>query len=388
MVPIVPKIGTGPGFHLSQVTVKASIALLALICLGCSDILVPVPSIVLYPCTLPSTLPVDSLALTGTTYHAYGDSITYGFLLPTTKDAYPYLVAADRGLTLIDNGVNGAQACDISPAQIFPHSDNPTAASNMLYTVMIGTNDAARDVPGYTAIFDQCHQAAISWLAVPAESKVGAVAAGVTTKGGGRLDTSNNWNSWVTSRQGASISFPISVATDRPLYIWARIIDADPGTFTYDVDGTVVGTSTTGTTPVIKTSQSTMNSLALLRIPPVSAGAHVVTLTQTSTAGTMQIVAIGAPPDAGAGLPNVLVGDIPYAVKTASTGCAGTDTPSLKYIAEIQKTVVMLSGDGLNVRYIPTRAFMFGTVAEMVDQVHPNERGHVELSKAYEAALR
>ena len=57
-------------------------------------------------------------------------------------------------------------------------------------------------------------------------------------------------------------------------------------------------------------------------------------------------------------------------------------------MAEIQKTVVMLSGNGLNVRYVPTREYIFGTVAEMVDMVYPNQRGHVVLSKAFEASLR
>ena len=395
MIPDVTKIGTlredkagRTGLRLSNATLALVVSALTLALIGCSDIIEPIASGMLYPCTLPASLPTGSLTYTGTTYHAYGDSITFGFMLPSVQDAYPYLVSSDRALTLNDNGVNGAQACDLSPAQIFPHDDNPTLASNMLYTVMIGTNDAARDIPGYTAVFAQCHQAAVAWLAVPAESKVGTTAAGVTTKGRGRVDTSNHWNAWVTTVPGASISFPISVVASRPVYVWARIIDGDDGGFNYSVDGAVIGSATTGTTPVIKTSQSNSNSLSLIRIPSVSAGPHTITLTQTSSTGTMEIVAVGVPPASGTGLPNVLVGDLPYAVNTASTGCSTTATPSLRYMAEIQKTVVMLSGDGLNVRYVPTREYMFGTVAEMADMVHPNQRGHVELSKAFEASLQ
>ena len=374
--------------RLSTFMTPLLVSAFAFTLIGCSDIVEPTASSVLYPCTLPASLSHGTLPFTGTTYHAYGDSITFGFLLPSIQDAYPNLMANDRGLTLNNNAVNGAQACDLSPAQIFHQDDNPTLASNMLYTVMVGTNDAARDVPGYTTVFAQCHQAAVAWLAVPAESKVGVTAAGVTTKGVGRLDTLNHWNAWVTTTPGAAISFPLSIATSRPIYIWARIFDGDDGEFTYALDGAVIGSATTKTTPAMITSQSHINSLSLIRIPAVSAGSHTVTFTQTSAKGTMQIVAVGAPPASSAGLPDVLVGDIPYAVNTAGTGCAATATPSLRYMAEIQKTVLLLSGDGLNVRYVPTREYMYGTVAEMVDMVHPNQRGHVELSKAFEASLK
>jgi lysophospholipase L1-like esterase len=374
---------------LAQVSDTIVLGALTLSLLGCSDVILSTTAAApLYPCSLPASLPVGGLHLTSNAYHAYGDSITYGFLLPTNLDAYPYLMAHNLGMIIKNNAVNGALACDLSPNQIFPNNEDPTLASNMLYTVMIGTNDVARNIPGYTAVFDQCHQGAISWLAVPAESKVRANEMGVTTSGGGSLDTTVNWNAWVTSKQNASISFPITVENVRPLYIWARIIDGDTGTFNYSVDDTVIGTATTATTPVIYTSQGDNNSLALIRVPTVSPGTHTVTLTQTSLTGTMQIVAVGVPPASSTDLPNVLVGDVPYAVNTASTGCAGTATPALEYIAEIQKTVMILSADGLNVRYVPTREYMFGTPAEMEDVVHPNPLGHTELSKAFEAGLQ
>ena len=130
--------------HLVHVTAKVAIGILAFNLLGCKSLYLAPPSTV-YPCLLPSNLPVGKLPLTGNLYHAYGESITYGFLLPTNLDAYPYLVASDLSLTGDDLAINGAQACDLSPSEIFPANDNPSNANAMLYMVMIGTNNAGRN---------------------------------------------------------------------------------------------------------------------------------------------------------------------------------------------------------------------------------------------------
>ncbi len=340
-----------------------------------------------YACVLPSKLPVSKLAYSGSTYHSFGDSITAGFLLANPQNAYPYLIGNSLGFTVIDYAISGSQACDLAPAQLFENNENPSISSKMLYSVMIGTNDSARNIAGYTAIFSKCYQAAVAWLAVPSEFKVRANTPGVTTYGGGALETNNNWDAWITSRQGSSITFPLTVSSARAAYIWARIIDGDAGTYSYSLDGTVVGNSTTGMSPVISTNNGATDSLQLLRIPSVQAGVHTITLTQTSSDGTMRIVGIGVPPDTQQGAPVVLASDIPYSLNTAGTGCSGSATASLLYMAQIESAVELLNGDALNVAYIPTREYMFGTLAELEDNVHPNEAGHRELSNAFQSGL-
>ena len=294
----------------------------------------------------------------------------------------------DLKFAVTDYAIGGSQACDLVPTQIFANKENPSIASDMLYSVMIGTNDSARNVAGYTPVFSACYQAAIAWLAVTSEFKVRANDPSVTTHGTGSLETDHNWDSWTTSSQGASITFPLTVSSARPLYIWAQMLDGDPGTYSYSLDGTVVGNSVTEPSVDISTTNGTYNSLQLLRIPSVSAGSHTITLTQTSIGGTMRIVGIGVPPDTRQGAPVVLASDIPYSLNTASTGCSGTATPSLMYMAEIENAVELLSGDALNITYIPTREYMFGTAAELADQVHPNAVGHKELSNAFLSGLK
>jgi lysophospholipase L1-like esterase len=58
------------------------------------------------------------------------------------------------------------------------------------------------------------------------------------------------------------------------------------------------------------------------------------------------------------------------------------------YMTEIENAVELLNGDALNIAYIPTREYMFGTAAELEDLVHPNAVGHKELSNAFLSGLK
>lgn len=322
-------------------------------------------------------------------YRAYGDSITYGFTLndPATQ-AYPALVAKDEVLSLANNAISGDQACDVATLQIFPAEDSPTLARHLRYTLLIGTNDAFFKGSGpYEAVFKLCHQAAISWLAVPAEYKVLAGAVGMTATGPGEIDTSNHWNSWTTKGQGATVSFAITTSRSGPLYAWPRIDDNNAGTYTYSLDGVILGTSSIQTTPSISTHGGGTNSLGFLRLPSVPAGKHVLTFTQ-KTAGSsgVSVVGIGTPTGPITDvLPKVLVGTIPFQLPNTD-GCDALIGICQRYIQDIESDVNLLSGDGLSVVLFDTRKYMFGTPAEMNDFLHPNVLGQTELSHAVEAS--
>jgi|GEM_PF-1322331 len=325
-------------------------------------------------------------------YHAYGDSITAGSsLLDPGHQAYPALVATDRSLTLVNSAIPGDQACDVPTRQIFAHADSPSLTTPPLYSLLIGTNDV--DIKGtgaYETIFNLCQQASIAWLAVPSDFKVLANSSSVTSKGGGSLDASNHWNAWVTAAQGSSVSFAITTTQAGPIYAWPRIDDNNAGTYSYALDGVVLGTGVTQTTPRIATANGTTNSLGFLRIPNVSAGAHIVTFTQTSSAANgLSIVGIGAPQSATQGnLPTMLVGTVPFQQHDGGGGaCTSTDAPCLQYIRDMLANVAVFTGDGLDVRIFDTRKYMFGTASEMNDSLHPNVLGHIELSHSVEAVF-
>jgi len=333
----------------------------------------------------------DPVTTSAAQYRAYGASITHGSTLsyPATH-SYPSLVARFEGLSFANNAIPGDQACDVPTMQIFPQEDYSTLAQHPTYSLLVGTNDyLAKGAGSYEAIFMLCQQATISWLGIPAEYKVLANGDGVTTRGPGGIDGSNNWNSWTTEGPGASVSFTITTSEGGPIYAWPRIDDNNPATYTYSLDGVIVGSASVQTTPRIATKKGGTNSLGFLRFPPVPAGKHVVTFTQASTgARGVSVVGIASPKGLDSHrLPTVLVGTITY-LRQDSYGmaCNSTAGPCEAYIQDIEKDVDLFSGDGLKVRLFDTRKFMHGTSAEMNDEIHPNEFGQLELSHAVEAA--
>ncbi len=339
----------------------------------------------------PNTV-IPSVAATSVAqYRAYGDSITFGATLADPlEQAHPSLVSEFENVTLANNAISGDMACDIPKRQIFSNADSPTLVSHPMYTLLIGTNDV--DVMGegaYESIYMLCHKAAIAWLAIPVEYKVLANGNGVTTTGPGMLDTSNNWNAWTTERLGSTVSFSITTTMTGPIYVWPRIDDANTATYSYSLDGVVIGTSSMQTTPRMATRNGTTSSLGFLRLPPVPAGKHVVTFVQTSTgAQGLSVVGIGRPTGPATDiLPSVLVGTIPYQLHGASGGaCTSDDDPCLEYIRDIEADVNLIAADGLKVRLFDTRKYMFGTIKEMSDALHPNALGQFELSQSVEAS--
>jgi hypothetical protein len=331
---------------------------------------------------------VVSVPATSTQYRAYGASTTVGLTLsnPSTQ-SYPALVAAFENVPLANRAISGDQACDVPATQIFSNGDSPKLTTHTVSSTLIGTNDV--DVKGtgtYEAIYMLCDRAIISWLGVPLEYKVLANGANMSKTGSGSIDST--WNAWTTGAQGATVSFTITTVSIGPIYAWPLIDDRSSATYTYSLDGTVIGTSNVQTSPQMATQNGTTRSLGFIRIPSVSAGTHVVTFTQTSV-GTngVSVVGVGAPfGGVNNQLPTVLVGTITYQWPGGgSEGCTSSDAPCLQYIQDQRTDITLLSGDGLDVRLFDTRQYMFGTASEMNDALHPNAFGQLELSHSVEA---
>ena len=324
-------------------------------------------------------------------YRAYGDSITHGyFLSDPLHQAYPTLVAEFENVTFANNAIDGDEACDIPTRQLFPNNDSPTLETHPTYSVLIGTNDVDRpDDLAYEPIFALCHRATVSWVAVPAEYKVLAGGSGASTTGRGSLDTANNWNAWTTAGQGSSVSFKITTSSKGPIYAWPLIDDNSDGTYTYALDGTVIGSSQMRTTPKLATKNGSTQSLGFIRIDKVAAGTHVVTFTQTSAGSDgISIVGIGTPAGTASGtLPTVLAGTIPYQNRPSGKyKCVPGEPVCLAFIKDIEDNVAMFTADGLDLKIFDTRKYMHGTPAEMADPLHPNALGQKEIGYSVEAA--
>jgi hypothetical protein len=255
--------------------------------------------------------------------------------------------------------------------------------------MLIGTNDVDNEGTGaYEAIYMLCLKATISWLALPLEYKVLANGTNITTTGPGAFDSSNNWNAWNTAGQGATVSFTIKTSGMGSIYAWTMIDDNNSATYTYSLDGVIIGSGAMQTSPLMATGNGTSRSLGFIRIPDVSSGTHVVQFTQTSTGTSgISVIGIGSPfAYTNNKLPTVLVGTITYQLMGGGEGaCTVSDAPCQQYIQDEKAVVDLLAGDGLDARIFDTRQYMFGTPSEMNDSLHPNAFGQVELSHSVEA---
>ena len=363
--------------------------------------------------------PLGSVAFAApvSTYIAYGDGVTLGIGSPTAGQTYPGLFAADLGLTLIDRARPPFTTCDILPHQILDFADfgtqagssqtSPTqaspnqAGSNQagpsqtvapLTSLMPGANDTYD--PHTLNTFTLCHQAALAWLAVPRESKTlaGDLAvqstSGTWTPPSFTAPTGNPTDpvGHTLFNSTGSGSARIILTTDgSPIYLWYLLQNSNPGLFTLTLDGiTLPGTyGLQAPDYLLSTFGAGSSGFALARLP-APAGAH--TLDVTLLSGALGILGAGTPPGAAAASvhPTVLAADLPSENNTCAPATAAT---LAAFSAAVQANAAQLAGDGLDVRFIPTRAFMTGTPAEMADCTIPNPLGSRHLADALEAVL-
>ena len=320
-------------------------------------------------------------------YYAFGDSITYGDLLPDRSQAYPYLVANAEN-TLVRNYANsGDQACDIIPRQIFPNGEIPPQTKRVVSSILIGTSDASnRGAGSYDQVFLQCHLAAVSWQAIPVEYKVLVGSTGFEAFGPGRLESFATSPIWTTQGAGSGVSFEVDLKGPGAIYVWPIIDDTSDAAYSSSIDGVTAGAANVRTNPVMATANGTQRSLGFLRFGGLPAGRHVIAFTQTSS-GSDGVSILGVSAVSGmdkSNLPIVLVGTVPLQLHPGQSCCCipSNDQPCLSFNNDIQTGVNLLAGDGLDVRLFDTRNFMFAASAEMSDSVQPNTLGHKELANA------
>jgi hypothetical protein len=328
----------------------------------------------------------ESQAIAGS-YIAYGDSITACFVVGTTG-CYPFLLAPQilGSPTAIPTlfAYSGDQGCDATNV-IFNRSSR-ALGSTELDTLMISTNDAWVKGPGsYEAVFNTCQQAAISWLSVPLQNKRTAANFCPQPAGWSQDKTYSEVIGLSSTTNGASITWPsLTTPANGVIYIWYRIIDGNGGQFSYTVDGGAPSYALNTTIPSIATQNGGTQSVALLRITGLSAGAHTVVTKVVSATGAGNVVSILgiATPQVAATLLPVYVSGTPYQLNDQDSIATAT------YNTDIQNNILLLQSDGLNPVFVNVRAYNHGTPPEMFDQYHPNiPLGHMELFEAFYAAI-
>lgn len=335
--------------------------------------------------TGPMVVQVTNYTKSATNYTAYGDSITYGYKLASVTSAYPYLLAAANHLMLADIGVIGDQACD-TMSRIAKQHDGYTAQPGTLFSYMIGTNDTIVRGAGAAAeaTFHACNQGVVSWLAMPATAKVQPGDSALQASGGcTAVPNAQRFGAAYCAASG-TLQDQAFVTYGAPVYLWLLLDDTAPSgaSMQVTVDGAAVGTYPVVPSSPVTTANGSKVSVALVRVP-TAAGTHAVTVAATGAGGG--VLAIGTIPASKAGLPPVIVGDVPVQ-RLSSTG--GTLTAAeLAYSADVRADFAMLEADGLDLRFAADRSTMLGSNPEMVDNIHPNELGQQHMEAAFSTGV-
>lgn len=355
---------------------------------------------------LPSTagrIPITGAQIptTGwTAYHADGDSITAGNDSTATANRYVNLVDTAVGSpTLTNNGVAGSFGCDVTN-RVF-NDENPGATSTTLETIMAGINDAVNGPgPGaYEPVFNLCHMATLSWLAIPSSLKTSA----------GSLLPATNWTadnaySQVSGAQAttysSTLTFPYTTTVaGQQVFVWYRIINGGTGVFSLSDTGGAPNQAVTSFTAPAVTAQNYTQSVgvAVLYNKTRAAGTYSVTVTvQSINSGTVSILGVGvAPPAITSSTPAVWVGGVTRLIgdwEQANTTA---------YDHDVQADAQILDSYGLAVYYVNTPNYFKsiagqdmsgnqGTAATSncaMDTagywIHPCNTGHQEIANAF-----
>jgi hypothetical protein len=292
-------------------------------------------------------------------YLALGASIAYGAQLEDSlHDRYPALYAASLGLTLTDLSVSGYTACSVLSLEILPNHVGPTQASAPLVSLEVGTSDAgARGLASFETVESLCDQANLAWLAIPREYKVLASSPQVTLPSSswsytGSLSDGTVQTAFNNTGSGTA-TLPITTSGG-PIYLWYLLQPLDPTNFAVSIDGTVAQTVDSPAPGVFEATGT--GGFALLRLP-IASGPHSVTV--TALGGTVGVLGVATPPSPGAASvhPIVLAADI----------------------GSLDTNVALLASDGLDIRRVPTHAFL-------TDADYPNPLGDRLVLQGFQAA--
>ena len=324
------------------------------------------------------------------TYQAFGDSITSGYTLAQSSDRYADLFAVANQFPAYPNYAQpSAIACDVLAYYILPNQLGPTEDAAPLTSVMIGSTDVDRfGVPAGEPNFTSCHLAALAWLSIPREYKIFPGDSAVTLLSGAwQLPPQQLDSTYATlynpTGQGAA-SFQIT-SNGGPLYLWYLLGDHLTGAFTVSVDGIPTGTTytTNPATPIASLNNPDSTGFALLRLP-VAAGHH--TLRVDIVSGTVGLLAAATPPSPGAASvhPTVFAADIP---NQNAAMPAASPAAIAQFSSDALADAALLAADGLDIRPLPTHAYLTGDPAEFTDFAHPSILGHQHLAAAFQAAF-
>jgi lysophospholipase L1-like esterase len=339
------------------------------------------------PTSNPPTTNPTPITASPMQYHAFGDSITAGLTLGSPQSAaYPVLLAGAKNLILTNRAVSGDMACDLFRDEIYPYMEEPTSTEVRVSSLLIGTNDVdVRGTGAYLTTFNVCHRALIAWLGTPRENKLEAGDTGLAVSGGCINSPAPAVFGGILCSSAGTVTAARLSTSGNPIYVWYQIDDNAGANARFELwtDGVSQGYFSTAPDVPLLTQHRGTTAVALARVA-AAAGDHLIQIRTLS--GGIGIQAIGSNPSRALTTPQILlVADIPNQLDSFPVRPV---SEQILYSAEIQTNLRLFASDGMDVRFVPDRNYMFGTSSEMNDQLHPNVLGQQHLASAFSASLQ
>jgi len=359
----------------------------------------------------------------------YGDSYGQGVGATTpTTGGYAYLLDTKYGSNFSGGFVQGAVSSQTTGAYVSPTLNDLKLTENDVLFGIVGLNQVRLYGPSPDVMKDTqlVTEAALAWMALPESNKIRShdpknIAANVPNPA---VTYSGTWtHTWTPAHATKRFSYSNALnssatmtvpAGNDTLYLVACKSVSNTNQFTITVDGVVVSTQSAGGAAYNQALNNFDPFLFKVKIDP--SASHTVVLTQSTAPGNLmwcEVMFFNSQTIDG---PTVLVGNH---VNLSATGWAvaatlgsyssvkANDPASVSAIfgqtwnpqwmygsggmqahhRAIKQACENLANDGLNVVYLDT-ASEFDPVAHIsVDNVHPNDAGHITLSRPFSAFM-
>lgn len=322
-----------------------------------------------------------------TTVDAFGDHNTIAPNTPPPGSDYGTVISNIMNASYNNYGVDTTLLCDsLDLGSVYSHQSSNTG--NPLYLILPSTGDPQYgngSVP-HEGDVNACYQAAVSWLSVPSQYRVVAQNASCVKSGSWTNDSSFGGTIGVTTHTHGDTLTCTTTTYGGPIYAWMRMHNSDGGTFTYAVDGG---------TPVALTTAPNVSPLGgvgtfgekLIRVPSLSAGAHTIVFTVTSTtnaSNNVYILGVGTPANLAyqGGGPTVFAAGQPYRLNnTYSTYGDAINTL-------FKQSISLFQTDGLNANFTDVRKYVGFTSNDLTNDTYLSAQGELNVATAFSAGVQ
>jgi lysophospholipase L1-like esterase len=300
-------------------------------------------------------------------YTALGDSITYGAGASSSANSYIGRLNTDLGVTVDNAAVSTSMVMDQTPALY-----TRTTSTGDRSIVMLGTNDQAKynTDPVKRGYFIDGLRAFSTWLSASC-ALVNPSSATLT----GSWNNGYAFSCYGATSPGSKATFTVS----GPTVVLGMLRQYNnSATFSVAIDGVNKGTFAVGGD--VRTILGAAFGAMGLAFSGLGAGSHTVEVTVLS-ADSANVVFLhwfsACVPKAKA-----VIGNIPHAVAyTYGGSSANVDA----YNADIASLASEMSGYGLDVSVVDICSALIA--ADMYDNVHPNDSGHLKIRGLFYTAL-